>query len=1121
MKAVHLILLVCYLLWGLAACSKSSEEPPTGKAPPESQVTRNAEIVAANNRGVGLMGRFEYEQAAKVFAELVKNYPDLLDVKINLAIAILNRQQEGDEHKALEIADEVLRQDASHLRAHYVAGLLRLYLASPQEALGHFKRVAEADPEDPYAAYYLAQCLAQLSDHEQAYQWYRRAMDLDPYLRSAYYAAFQSLRHLKRVEEARKLIQDYQRLASNPRAHLAEFKYTRMGPKGNAQAFDLKPPRPLPSIPNGPMFTEALKLPIEGVEEIRRPPRSGEQPKSITAADLQHDGRVDLFVTGAHVSEKVQNLVLINQGNGTFRADTAHPLAGVTHVNAALWGDFDNDGLNDVYLVRRGPNQLWRQTQNAVWQDVTATTQTSAGQFNTVDGGFFDADHDGDLDLFLVNSDGPNELLNNNLDGMFRPLATERGLAGTAERSRTLVPVDIDTDRDVDILVIHDDPPHDIYLNDRLWSYRVAEGWKNFRSTPALAVIAGDLDADGRPELYSVTPRGVILRWRMSEGDGAQAERLGRVDLQRRGWAQLAVADVNGDGVMELLVMTVGGWQVFSQDKPIYQATIPSGGRLRAAIPVWRDPVSGYAIVGVAENNDLFMWSPGPGRYPFLSLSFTGKEDRGQSMRSNASGIGTQVAIRTGSRWTTAQLFRNHSGPGQSLQPLAVGLGGASQADFVAIDWSDGVFQSELALAAGQRHEIAETQRQLSSCPVLFAWDGEKYTFVSDFLGVGGLGYLTAPGRYAPPRSWENFLLPPGLPSPNRGRLQLKVAEPMEEVAYLDQVRLVAYDLSPGWQMVLDERMGIHGPEPSGEARFYRHEKLPIRAMNERLEDVTESVLAADGKAAPVGELDRRFIGRLKGEHVLTLVFPEPLDSHRGEWLLVADGWVEYPYSQTMFAAWQAEARFDPPTLEAQAGDGAWRVVLKQFGYPAGMPRRMSVPLKGLPPGTSKLRLRTNMEVYWDRLAIAYSEALTSARRYALPLQHAYQAKTGFAQRSTGSQRRPDYDYARRKPFWDTRYLKGYYTRLGAVETLVNTKDDAVAIIGPGEEIHLEFAAPQDALPEGWTRHYVLETQGWAKDMDLFTQDGETVGPLPTTGQGSLSRDRLHARYNTRFQDGR
>ena len=377
-------------------------------------------------------------------------------------------------------------------------------------------------------------------------------------------------------------------------------------------------------------------------------------------------------------------------------ADTAHPLARVTHVNAALWGDFDNDGLNDVYLVRRGPNQMWHQTENAVWQDVTATTQTSGGPFNTVDGGFFDADHDGDLDLFLVNSDGPDELLNNNLDGTFRPIATERGIAGTSKRSRTIVPVDIDSDRDVDILVIHDEPPHDIYLNDRLWSYRVAEGWNTFRSTPALTVISGDLDADGLPELYSVTPEGEVQRWRMSEGDDAQPQRLGQVDLQRSDWAQLAVADVNGDGAMELLVVAAGEWRVFAQDKPAYQASIPSGGKLTGAIPVLQDPASGYAIVAVDETNGLFRWSPGPGRYPLLSLSFTGKEDSGQSMRSNASGIGTQLAIRTGSRWTTAHLFRNHSGPGQSLQPLGVGLGGARQADFVAIDWSDGVFSKRV-----------------------------------------------------------------------------------------------------------------------------------------------------------------------------------------------------------------------------------------------------------------------------------------------------------------------------------------------------------------------------------------------------------------------------------------
>ena len=113
-------------------------------------------------------------------------------------------------------------------------------------------------------------------------------------------------------------------------------------------------------------------------------------------------------------------------------------------------------------------------------------------------------------------------------------------------------------------------------------------------------------------------------------------------------------------------------------------------------------------------------------------------------MRSKASGIGAQVALRNGSRWTTMQNYRLHSGPGQGLQPLSVGLGGSERADFVAVDWSDGVYQSELELEAGKLHLLSETQRQLSSCPVLFAWDGEKYAFVSDLLGVGGIGYVIA-----------------------------------------------------------------------------------------------------------------------------------------------------------------------------------------------------------------------------------------------------------------------------------------------------------------------------------------------------------------------------------------
>jgi len=97
--------------------------------------------------------------------------------------------------------------------------------------------------------------------------------------------------------------------------------------------------------------------------------------------------------------------------------------------------------------------------------------------------------------------------------------------------------------------------------------------------------------------------------------------------------------------------------------------------------------------------------------------------------------------------------------------------------------------------------------------------------------------------------------------------------------------------------------------------------------------------------------------------------------------------------------------------------------------------------------------------------------------------------------------------------------MAGYYTRLGPVDELVTNVDDAVAIIGPGDELHLEFSAAEPA-PSGWRRLFVLESNGWAKDMDLFTRDGETVGPLPSTGKPQDVRDRLHEHYNTRYQSG-
>jgi hypothetical protein len=103
---------------------------------------------------------------------------------------------------------------------------------------------------------------------------------------------------------------------------------------------------------------------------------------------------------------------------------------------------------------------------------------------------------------------------------------------------------------------------------------------------------------------------------------------------------------------------------------------------------------------------------------------------------------------------------------------------------------------------------------------------------------------------------------------------------------------------------------------------------------------------------------------------------------------------------------------------------------------------------------------------------------------------------------------------------WDARHPAGLYTAEGAMTELLATDDGALAIIGPGDEVHLEFAPPWTPLGPGWTRRYVLEARGWCKDMDVYTKDGDTVEPLPAH-PGTASAAALQRRFTTRYASGR
>ena len=793
-------------------------------------------------------------------------------------------------------------------------------------------------------------------------------------------------------------------------------------------------------------------------------------------------------------------------------------------MSAALWGDIDNDRDTDLYLCRDGENRLFLR-EDGGWRDATEEMGVGGGDARTVSGALVDADHDGDLDIFLANDHAPNALLNNNRDGTFTDIAPERGITGRdGVQPVGVLFVDLDNDRDLDFIVINNEPPHEVYENKLLWEYEPMDGFDAFKETPFRSAAVADSDVDGLPELFTLESDGTIGHWLEAEGEWRRVH-----SRQTENSHSLTVLDADHDGALELL---------HSGNKGVYLAELHPGNdtwsddRLLMGTTVSViDPSRGVELLAFDSAGSLIRFTPGEGRQSAVALDLAGGENDADAMRTNFDAIGTTVRARVGSRWTSNVSLPssvNMFSRGQSLTPLPLGIGPASRADYVEILWPDGVYQTELNLEANTLHEIPETQRQLSSCPVLFAWNGEEYSFVSDILGTGGIGFALAPGEYATPDPTESFLFPEGSLAPRDEKLSVRIGEPMEEVAYFDRLSMLAYDLPPGWSMTLDERMHTGGPhEPTGEAIYYRESSTPIRATNNRGADITPSIAEQDNTAAPLPGRDPRFIGRTMDEHVITLEFESPLDARSGraggggEPVLVVDGWVEYPYSQVMFAAWQAGATYEPMTLEAlDPATGEWVMLMNKFGYPAGMPRQMSAPIPDLPEGARQLRIRTTLEIYYDRVFVAHAEDCPDARVRKLEMASAELREAGFPKRINHPQRRPDYDYSDRAPLWDTRHPEGWYTAFGPCEELIGAEDGALAIIGPGEEVHIEWMDVDGAPREGWSRRYVLDSKGWCKDMDLYTRTRDTVGPMPVEPQG-VDAERLMEASRTRWRSGR
>jgi hypothetical protein len=307
---------------------------------------------------------------------------------------------------------------------------------------------------------------------------------------------------------------------------------------------------------------------------------------------------------------------------------------------------------------------------------------------------------------------------------------------------------------------------------------------------------------------------------------------------------------------------------------------------------------------------------------------------------------------------------------------------------------------------------------------------------------------------------------------------------------------LMTVDHPKGTDIFVDERFVI--PPAKLQITAVESPHKIVRAVDDNRTDVTDMVSTLDGKY-----LDTFGRGQYQGvtrDHYVEVELGTDVPAQGPLWLILR-GWMHPTDSSINVAISQGHSvNARPLSLEVPDGHGGWIVARPNLGFPAGRKKICLIDLTGVfRPGTPRLlRLRTNLEVYWDSIEWAKGLPDTPLKITKLAPEVAdlhYRGYSVINQPNTSSPEVPDYNQmSGSKQRW--RDLIGYYTRYGDVRELLARIDDRYVIMNAGDEMSFRFPAP---LPPagGWVRDYIIAGDGWIKDGDYNSTFSKTVEPLP------------------------
>jgi hypothetical protein len=1067
-------LLLCF------ACAKQSEAPTT------------EQTLLIRERAAAWFGEDRYEAARLELAPLVSSTSARAE---DLLRAAQVEFAANDPEAAALFLDRAASGAGDDPTLPFLRGQLQRESGRIEEAVAQLERAHTLAPNCLATRLALGAAYDDLDRREDAEACYRAVVDAGiensgSWYVSAVYRLGRLLIEDGRVDEGQRFTAMRQTLEAEGIPVPVE-SVLRLGNFGRMEP-------PAPSGAGAPPYAAAITW-----AAAPTPFTTSDPILSIAAHDLDGDSRTDLLCQTA-------TSVLAARNDPDTGWSLREAFAGTPDHLLAF--DSDNDEDLDL-LVCEGT------VARIITQGVDAWAETEALRFelpgSVHDAAAVDYDHDGDLDILCVGDFGARLYRNDGADepengGAFHDASAAASLP-TSGTWRWCTIEDFDSDQDVDLLM---GGPGELLLASSLRAGHFEDQTARFPAGTQLSAppLLADIDADGRTDICARDGNFRLLQ--------SADHSFRRVEAQRPAPGAVAL-DLDLDGALDFASSAELRWRVGLQGE---LAVPPGEPFLPGARAVWADFDGDRDI-------DCILLGSGALR----AIENTGTSGRSfrlspRGLRDNRRAVGSIVEVRAHG------IYRRIFWRGE---PQLIGVGAGETIDVLRLRWPNGVVQTHIGLDLTDQSIIDDpdaafgeyTQKTglIGSCPFLYSWNGERFEFLTDILGITPLGLPMGPGMLVPPDHDEFVFISGEQLAERDGEFVLQFTEELREVTYLDRTQLIAVDHPVEIEVHPNERFTFP-PFPVHHTHTVRDPLPPTRAQGSDGRDWASELSHRDQVYAVPMLREREQYRGMARPWTLDLEFDPERVRDAKKLRLFLTGWLNWSNaSANMAAAYHPRVQFLPPLVQVPDGQGGWRDTGPPVGFPAGKSKTMALDLTEIMVREDpRIRLLCTLQLYWDRIVLATDDDDAPMIQTPIELSSANLWERGFSAplNSEGSDTPEDFTWDRVALFgrWDQH--PGNYTRYGDCLELLEEIDDRFVILGSGDCLTLRFpASGLPELPVGWRRDWLIFFDGWAKDRDPNTIDALTVEPLPFHGMSgypyaateSFPTDDVHSAWRSEW----